>query len=45
VITLAALLLLMPILMTAITLAAGERLEAYPSKDDLWQLPRRSSVL
>ncbi|CAO4136691.1 hypothetical protein OFEAOIEE_LOCUS4450 [Methylorubrum extorquens] len=43
--TLAALLLLMPILMTAITLAAGERLEAYPSRDDLWQLPRHSSVL
>ncbi|KQP93097.1 hypothetical protein ASF55_20605 [Methylobacterium sp. Leaf119] len=45
VMTLAALLLLMPIVMTAITLAAGERLEAFPNKDDLWQLPRRSSVL
>lgn len=40
----AAVLLLMPVLMTALTLAIGERLEAVPNKDDLWQLPRRSSV-
>ncbi|MGH1573800.1 hypothetical protein ACRAWG_28065 [Methylobacterium sp. P31] len=41
----AAVLLLMPVLLTALTLAAGERLEPFPNKDDLWQLPRRSSVL
>ena len=41
----AAVLLLMPALLTALTLAVGERLEAFPNKDDLWQLPRRSSAL
>jgi hypothetical protein len=41
----AAVLLLMPVLLTALTLAAGKRLEAFPNKDDLWQLPRRSSAL
>ncbi|MGH1592257.1 hypothetical protein ACRBEV_32565 [Methylobacterium phyllosphaerae] len=36
---------LMPVLLTALTLVVGERLEPFPNKDDLWQLPRRSSVL
>ena len=43
--TVSVLLLLMPVLLTALTLVAGERLEAFPTKDDLWQLPRRSSAL
>ena len=41
----AAVLLLMPVLLTALTFAVGERLEPFPNKDDLWQLPRRSSLL
>lgn len=41
----ASVLLLMPVLMTALTLAVGDRLDAFPNKDDLWQLPRRSSVI
>lgn len=35
----------MPVLLTVLTLAVGERLELLPNKDDLWQLPRRSSLL
>ena len=42
---LAAVLFLMPVVMTAITLVLGEQLKAFPSQDDLWRLPRRSSVL
>jgi hypothetical protein len=41
----AAVLLLIPVLLTAGTLVVGERLAAFPNKDDLWQLPRRSSAL
>ena len=37
--------LLMPVLMTAATLVAGARLQAFPNRDDLWRLPRRSSAL
>ena len=41
----AAVLFLMPVLLTALTFGVGDRLEPFPNKDDLWQLPRRSSAL
>ncbi len=41
----AVVLLLMPVLLTAVTLAVGERLEPFPNSNDLWQLPRRSAAL
>ena len=41
----AVVLLLMPVLLTVVTLAVGERLEPFPNSDDLWQLPRRSAAL
>jgi len=41
----AAVLLLMPVLLTGLTFAVGERLEPFPNQDDLWQLPRRSFLL
>ena len=41
----AAVLLLMPALLTAVMLAECERLMPLPNSDDLWQLPRRSAAL
>ncbi|MCJ2016922.1 hypothetical protein MKK84_05695 [Methylobacterium sp. E-065] len=41
----ASVLFLMPVLLTALTLAVGEPMELFPIKDDLWQLPRPSSLL
>lgn len=34
----------MPILLMAVTLAADAMLKPYPSKDDVWRLPKVSSL-
>lgn len=34
----------MPCLLMTISLAAAKRLASHPGKDDLWQLPRPSSL-
>ena len=34
----------MPCLLMTVSLAAAKRLASHPGKDDLWQLPRPSSL-
>ncbi|GJD90166.1 hypothetical protein BHAOGJBA_3701 [Methylobacterium hispanicum] len=34
----------MPVALMAVTLAADAMLKAHPSKDDLWRLPKVSSL-
>ena len=34
----------MPIVLMAVTLVAGAVLRKHPTKDDIWQLPKVSSV-
>ena len=34
----------MPCLLMTLSLIIGRRLEAYPGKDDVWQLPKASSL-
>ena len=40
----AASMFLMPCLMMGVSLAVGKRLEGFPGKDDVWTLPRTSSL-
>ncbi len=34
----------MPCLLMIVTIVASRRLEAFPGKDDLWELPKPSSL-
>lgn len=34
----------MPVVMMVVTLAADAMLRSYPSKDDVWRLPKASSL-